>query len=60
MQADPSTFFTTDHYRGYPTVLIRLDCVTRGDLKDVLEVAWLRIAPKRLRAAPRSRPSNRT
>jgi hypothetical protein len=50
MQADPRTFFTTDHYRGYPTVLVRLGSVTKDDLHDVLEVAWLRIAPKRLRA----------
>jgi hypothetical protein len=50
MQAEPRTFFSTDHYRGYPTVLIRLDSVTKDDLRDVLEVAWLRIAPKRLRA----------
>ena len=50
MQADPHTFFTTDHYRGYPTVLVRLDAVTEDDLRDVLEVAWVRIAPKRLRA----------
>jgi hypothetical protein len=51
MQADPDTFFTTDHYRGYPTVLIRLDSITKKDLRDVVEVAWRRIAPKRLRAA---------
>ena len=51
MHADPDTFFTTDHYRGYPTVLVRLDSVTQDDLRDVLEVAWLLSAPKRLRAA---------
>jgi hypothetical protein len=51
MQADSRTFFTTDHYRGYPTVLIRLDSVTKDDLRDVLEVAWLQSAPKRLRSA---------
>lgn len=50
MQADPGTFFTTDHYRGWPTVLVRLSSVTKDDLRDVLEVAWLLSAPKRLRA----------
>jgi hypothetical protein len=50
MQADPETFFTTDHYRGWPTVLIRLNSVTKDDLRDVVEVAWLMSAPKRLRA----------
>ncbi len=48
MQADPNTFFITDHYRGYPTVLIRLTKVRRDDLRDVLEEAWRRNAPKRL------------
>ena len=50
MQADPDTFFTTDHYRGWPTVLVRLSTVTEDDLRDVIEVAWLLSAPKRLRA----------
>ena len=48
MQADPETFFTTDHYRGYPTVLIRLARVRTADLRDILEQAWRRSAPKRL------------
>jgi hypothetical protein len=48
MQADPKAFFTTDHYRGYPTVLVRLDAVPPKDLRDVLVHAWRRIAPKRL------------
>jgi hypothetical protein len=51
MQADPETFFTTDHYRGYPTVLVRLATVTPTDLREVLEQAWRRSAPKRLIAA---------
>jgi len=50
MHADPDAFFTTDHYRGWPTVLVRLASVTDGDLRDVIEVASLRSAPKRLRA----------
>src|SRR5262249_29519550 len=48
MQSDPETFFVTDHYRGYPAVLVRLDRVSRTDLADVLEEAWRQNAPKRL------------
>ena len=48
MQADPKTFFTTDHYRGYPTVLVRLTTVRADDLRDVIEQAWRTNAPKRL------------
>ena len=50
MMADPATFFTTDHYRGYPTVLVRLATVSPSDLHDVLEQAWRMHAPKRLLA----------
>jgi hypothetical protein len=48
MKADPQTFFITDHYRGYPTVLVRLTSVTTTDLRDVLEQAWRLNAPRRL------------
>lgn len=48
MQADPETFFSTDHYRGYPTVLVRLARVRVADLREVLEQAWRRNAPKGL------------
>ena len=48
MKADPETFFITDHYRGYPTVLVHLGRVTEADLRDVLEQAWRLQAPRRL------------
>ena len=48
MKADPETFFITDHYRGYPTVLVHLGRVTVDDLRDVLEQAWRLHAPRRL------------
>lgn len=48
MQVDPATFFITDHYRGYPTVLIRLARVRLSVLQEVLEEGWRRSAPQRL------------
>src|SRR6476661_7997091 len=48
MMAEPETFFVTEHYRGYPTVLVRLARVREDDLQAVLEEAWRRQAPKRL------------
>jgi hypothetical protein len=50
LQADPETFFVTDHYRGYPTVLVRLANVRASVLRQVLEAAWRRSAPKKLLA----------
>jgi hypothetical protein len=48
MKIDPETFFITDHYLGYPTILVRLSRVHPDDLRMVLEQAWKRVAPKRL------------
>ena len=50
LQSDPGTFFTTDHYRGYPSVLVRLARVTANDLREVFAEAWRRQASKRLLA----------
>jgi hypothetical protein len=36
LQADPETFFVTDHYRGYPMVLARLDRLSAADLRKLL------------------------
>lgn len=51
MQADPETFYITDHYVGYPMVLVRLATARRDDLRDVLEESWRSVAPPRLIAA---------
>ena len=36
LQADPETFFVTDHYIGYPMVLAWLDRLSAADLKKLL------------------------
>jgi hypothetical protein len=51
MKADPKAFFITDHYLGYPWVLVRLAAVRRNDLRDLLKEAWRLSAPKKLAAA---------
>jgi hypothetical protein len=48
LEHEPAAFFTTDHYRNYPTVLIRLAGVSKRLLSEVLMVAWRRGAPPRL------------
>ena len=50
METRPQTYFTTDHYRGYPAILIRLSTVPAADLRDLIENAWRRLAPKKLLA----------
>jgi hypothetical protein len=51
MQADPETFFITDHYLNHPLMLVRLKSVDRDDLCELIEESWRRSAPKRLVAA---------
>jgi hypothetical protein len=38
---DPKVFFTTPHFDGYPIVLVRLDQISRADLREVVTEAWL-------------------
>lgn len=51
MKADPETFFITDHYQGYPSVLVRLAKVDPDALREVLELAWRFNASPRMVAA---------
>jgi len=40
LQADPEAFFLTDHYVGYPWLLVRLRRVRPGMRMDLFERAW--------------------
>jgi hypothetical protein len=46
--ASPEVFFVTPHYEDYPMALVRLDAVDLGELRELLEGAWLERAPKRV------------
>jgi hypothetical protein len=48
MEAEPSTFHITPHYRDYPTVLARLESIDPGSLRNFLERRWRKVAPKKL------------
>jgi hypothetical protein len=48
MQSDPRAFFTTDHYRDYPSVLVRLAAVRPRRMEELVAESWRRLAPKRL------------
>jgi hypothetical protein len=50
LNAEPGKFFTTPHYDGHKSVLVRLPAVDREELRELLTDAWLARAPKRLRA----------
>jgi hypothetical protein len=44
---DPEKFFTTDHYHGYPAVLVRLPAVDIEELTELLSDAWRTRASRR-------------
>ena len=45
---DPTVYFTTPHFDGYPAILVRLDAIAADDLEELVTEAWLARAPKRL------------
>ncbi len=45
---NPDAFFTTDHYNGYPAVLVNLPAIDIDELEDLLTTAWRTRAPRRL------------
>ena len=47
LEADPKTFFITDHYRNYPSVLARAAKLDATTLRGMLERRWRKIAPKK-------------
>ena len=48
MQSNPEAFFLTDHYLGYPWILVRFAALRKSDLPELLERAWSLVAPKSL------------
>jgi hypothetical protein len=48
MQTKPKVFYITDHYLGYPAVLMRLGAASLKQAADIVEMAWQFSAPKRL------------
>ena len=50
LAAEPDFFYTTDHYNGYPSILVRLAKVPKPILRERLIESWRQMAPKKLLA----------
>jgi hypothetical protein len=48
LNAQPDVFHLTDHYRGYPVILVDLEKINRAALLDILEQGWRMSASKKL------------
>jgi hypothetical protein len=46
---DPEVFFTTSHFEGHPSVLVRLERISAGDLEEIVTEAWFARATPKLR-----------
>ena len=51
MEADPKTFFITEHYRAYPAMLVNLASAHVEDLHRLFEQSWRAAASKKLLVA---------
>lgn len=59
LATDPSVYFTTPHFDGYPAVLVRLERISLDELETVIVEAWLARAPAALvRAFLAARPGH--
>ena len=48
LEMDPKTYFITDHYKNYPSVLVRIAQIDKAMLTKMLERRWRAIAPKKM------------
>lgn len=46
--SEPDKFFTTPHYDGHPTVLVRFGAVDEDEMTELLTESWRIRAPKKL------------
>jgi hypothetical protein len=56
---DPRTYYLKPHYEGYPSVLVRLACIDREALQDLLHSAWRTVTASAPKRRPRASPTRR-
>ncbi len=52
---DPAVFFTTSHFEGHASVLVRLEEISLPELEEVVTEAWFARAPPKLVAQAEAR-----
>lgn len=51
LEQAPDLYFTTDHYSGYPALLLRVNKMGKRELKAFIERSWRRVATAKMVAA---------
>jgi hypothetical protein len=54
--AEPEIYYVTDHYRGYPAILVRLSKVSPTALRELLENAVQFVSTKKKKRSGRHAP----
>jgi hypothetical protein len=47
IKAKPDIYYVTEHYAGYPTVLVRLSKISRDELRELLGLSWSFVSAKK-------------
>jgi hypothetical protein len=55
IEADPETYFITDHYLEYPYILVKLARVTPDAMRDLLRGAWRSAAAEKKKGKAKTR-----
>jgi hypothetical protein len=55
---EPGTYYLTDHYVGYPVVLVRLSRIPIDHLRDLLGSAWRFVTAQKSRTVSRRKVAN--
>ena len=48
LATQPDVFYVTDHYADFGSILIRMPQIERELLFELVEQAWMQVAPKKL------------
>jgi len=57
LESNPDAYYVTRHYHGYPMILLNLDAIRLGDLRERIEDSWVLSAPPQLREQLAVEPS---
>jgi hypothetical protein len=57
MAAAPDIYYETDHYRGWPAILVRIRAISDEELAHRLTLTWKMQAPKKLAASIAGTPT---
>ena len=60
MAAEPAIYYETEHYKGWPGVLVRMSKIGDDELEHRVERSWRYRAPKRLVAERDGKPQRKS